>query len=160
MRLQTDLEFLQNELKRLNKKYYVDMFSTKLRGGKAFAVEQKIREFKKLLFKSKQLYKATKTGSLDPRKLIRKAVQNINNVNSQKYGVPPKTVEKKSLEDEKFLEVYDFHRMVRVSRDAKRYKHNDNRFDKKTWKKLRSPLTVREKVLVLAERQKKKRRAR
>ena len=108
------------------------MFSTKLRGGKAFAVEQKIREFKKLLFKSKQLYKATKTGSLDPRKLIRKAVQNINNVNSQKYGVPPKTVEKKSLEDEKFLEVYDFHRMVRVSRDAKRYKHNDNRFDKKT----------------------------
>ena len=132
MRLQTDLEFLQNELKRLNKKYYVDMFSTKLRGGKAFAVEQKIREFKKLLFKSKRLYKATKTGSLDPRKLIRKAVQNINNVNSQKYGVPPKTVEKKSLEDEKFLEVYDFHRMVRVSRDAERYKHNDNRFDKKT----------------------------
>ena len=132
MRLQTDLEFLQNELKRLNKKYNVDMFSTKLRGGKAFAVEQKIREFKKLLFKSERLYKATKTGSVDPTKLIRKAVQNINNVNSQKYGVPLKTVEKKSLKDEKFLEVYDFHRMVRVSRDAKRYKHNDNRFNKKT----------------------------
>ena len=30
------------------------MFSTNLRGGKAFATEQKIREFKKLLFKSKQ----------------------------------------------------------------------------------------------------------
>ena len=96
MRLQPDLEFLQNEIKKLNKKYNVDMFSTKLRGGKAFAAEQKIREFKKLLFKSKRLHKATKTGSLDPRKLIRKAVQNMNNVSSQKYGVPPKAVEKKS----------------------------------------------------------------
>ena len=121
------------------------MFSTKLRGGKAFAAEQKIREFKKLLFKSKQLHKATKTGRLDPRKLIRNVVQNMNNVNLQKYCVPPKTVEKKSLEDEKFREVYDFLRMVRVSRDAERYKGNDICFDKKTRKKLRSPLTVGEK---------------
>ena len=60
MRLQTDLEFLQNEIKKLNKKYNVDMFSTKLRGGKAFAAEQKIREFKKLLFKSKRLHKRPK----------------------------------------------------------------------------------------------------
>ena len=28
------------------------MFNTKVRGGKAFAAEQKIREFKKILFKS------------------------------------------------------------------------------------------------------------
>ena len=132
------------------------MFSTKLQGGKAFVTKQKIRKFKKLLFKSKRLHKVTKTGRLDPRKLIRNAVQNMNNVNSRKYGVPPETVEKKSVEDENFREVYDFHRMVRVSRDAKRYKHNDIRFDKKTYKKLRSPLTVREKVLVLAERLRKK----
>ena len=132
------------------------MFSTKLPGGKAFAAEQKIRESKKLLFKSKRLLKATKTGRLDPRKLIRNAVQNMNNVNSLKYGVPPKTVEKKPLKDVKFREVYDFHRMVRVSRDAKRYKRNDIRFDKKTRKKLRSPLTVGEKVLVLAQRLRKK----
>ena len=156
MRLQTDLEFLQNEIKKLNKKYSVDMFSTKLRGGKAFATEQKIREFKKLLFKSKPLHKVTKTGRLDPRKLIRNVVQNMNNINSQKYGVPPETVEKKCLEDEKFREVYDFHRMVRVSRDAERYKRNNIRFDKKTRKKLCSPLTVGEKVLVLAERLRKK----
>ena len=156
MRLQTDLEFLQNEIKKLNKKYNVDMFSTKLRGGKAFAAEQKIRGFKKLLFKSKRLHKATKTGRLDSRKLIRNAVQNMNNVNSQKYGVPPEMVEKKSLKDEKFREVYDFHRMVIVSRDAKRNKPNDIRFDKKTRKKLCSPLTVGEKVLVLAERLRKK----
>ena len=69
----------------------------------------------------------------------------MNNVNSQRYGVPPETVETKNFEDEKFREVYDFHRMVRVSRDAERYKRNDIRFDKKTRKKLRSPLTIGEK---------------
>ena len=107
------------------------MFSTKLHVRRAFSTEQKIREFKKLLFKSKRLHKATKTGRLDPRKLIRNAVQNMNNVNLQKYGVPLETVEKKSLEDEKFRAVYNFHRMFRVSRDVERYKHSDIRFGKK-----------------------------
>ena len=55
----------------------------------------------------------------------------MNNVNSQKYGVPPETFKKKSLEDKKFWEVYNFNRVVRVSRDAKRYKCNDIRFEKK-----------------------------
>ena len=82
----------------------------------------------------------------------------MNNVNSQKYGVPPETVKKKSLKDKKFQEVYNFHRMVRASRDAERYKLNDISFDKKTRKKLRSPLTIGEKMLVLAKRLRKKRR--
>ena len=80
----------------------------------------------------------------------------MNNVNSQKYGVPLKTAEKKSLEDEIFPEVYDFHRMGRVSRDTERYKRNDIRFEKKTRKKLRSSWTIGEKVLVLAEILRKK----
>ena len=80
----------------------------------------------------------------------------MNNLNSQNYGVPAKTVEKKSLIDEKLRQVYDFHRMVRVSKDAKRYKRNDIRFDKKSRKKLGSPLMVGEKVLVLAKRLRKK----
>ena len=45
MHLQTDLEFQQNEIKKLNQKYNFEMFSTRLRGGKAFAAERKIREF-------------------------------------------------------------------------------------------------------------------
>ena len=57
MRLQTDLEFQQNEIKKLNKKYNVEIFSTRLGGGKAFAAEQNIRECKKLLLKSKTLEK-------------------------------------------------------------------------------------------------------
>ena len=67
MRLQTDLEFQQREIMKLNKK---TMFSTKIRGGKAFAAEQKIREFKKLLLKSKSLHKSTSSRRLEPKKII------------------------------------------------------------------------------------------
>ena len=159
MRLQTDLEFRQNEIKKLNMKYNVEMFSSRTRGGKAFAAEQKIREFKKILFKSKRLHKAMKGKRLDSKKLIRKAVENMNNTNSQKYGFPPETVEKKALSDNIFREIYHFHRIVRVSKDPVRYKRYDIRIDKKLnsrRKQLREPLTIGERVLVLAERLKKK----
>ena len=36
------------------------MFHTRVRGGKAFAAEQKIREFKKLLLKMKNIVKGEK----------------------------------------------------------------------------------------------------
>ena len=45
MRLQTDLEFNQNQIKKLNNDFHVEIFHTKVRGGKAFAAEQKIRKF-------------------------------------------------------------------------------------------------------------------
>ena len=35
MRLQTDLEFRQNEIKKLNKNYNAEMFSSRVCGGKA-----------------------------------------------------------------------------------------------------------------------------
>ena len=44
MRLQTDLEFNQNQIKKLNIDFNVEMFHTKVRGGKVFAAEQRIRE--------------------------------------------------------------------------------------------------------------------
>ena len=159
MRLQTDLEFQQSEIKKLNVKYNVEMFSSRIRGGKAFAAEQKIREFKKILFKSKRLHKSTKGKRSDSKKLIRKAVENMNKTNSQKYDLPPETVEEKTLSDNIFREIYDFHRIVRVSKDAACYKRYDIRLDKKLKsrkKQLREPLTVRERVLVLAKRLKKK----
>ena len=40
MRLQTDLEFNQNKIKQLNKKYDVTMFSTRIREGKIYATDQ------------------------------------------------------------------------------------------------------------------------
>ena len=52
MRLQSDLEFKQNQILTLNNEFNVEMFHTRLKGGKAFAAEQKIREFKELLLRS------------------------------------------------------------------------------------------------------------
>ena len=49
--------------------------------------------------------------------------------------------------------------MIRVSKDAARYKHHDIQSDKKLYsrrKRLREPLMIGERVLVLAERLKKK----
>ena len=77
MRIQTDLEFQQNEIKRLNKKYNIEMFSGNIWGGKAFAAEQNIREFKKLLFKSKKLHKATSSKRMEPLKIIKKVPKNL-----------------------------------------------------------------------------------
>ena len=47
MRLQTDQVFKQRNIEELDKKFDVEMYSTHLRDGKAFAAEQKIRELKK-----------------------------------------------------------------------------------------------------------------
>ena len=35
MRLQTDLEFVQNEIRKINKKYHVEMFSSRVRDSKS-----------------------------------------------------------------------------------------------------------------------------
>ena len=83
LRIQTDLEFRQNEMKKFNQKYNIEMFSTHVRRGKAYPAKQKIREFKKLLFRSRGLHKATSTKRFNSRKLIRKAKENMNSVNSQ-----------------------------------------------------------------------------
>ena len=155
MRLQTDQEFQQNEIKKLNQKYNVEMFSTRLRGGKAFAVEQKIRELKKVIFKTKRTYKLQKK-KINSKQIIIKAVENLNKINSEKYGLPPDIIEKKSLESEYFKEIYDFHRLVKVTKGINRYERYNEKLDKKQKRKLREPLNINEKVLVLAERIKKK----
>ena len=155
MRLQVDLEFHQNKIKELNKKYNVDMFSTKTRGGKAFAAEQKIREFKKILFRIKKTYKRM-NKRLNSTKLIKKTVQNMNNTKSIKYDLEPEVIEKRSLTDDNFREQYDFYRLYRVTQAFKRYKKHDVSVDIRKRKKLREPLHVSDRVLILASRLKKK----
>ena len=51
MRLQVDNEFQQVKIKDLNNKNNVEMFTTSVRGGRAFAAEQKIRELKSKIAK-------------------------------------------------------------------------------------------------------------
>ena len=49
LRLQTDLEFKQSQMKNLNAEFNAEMFHTRIRGGNDFAAEQKVREFIKKL---------------------------------------------------------------------------------------------------------------
>ena len=70
-RLQIVQEFKQRKIEELNKKLDVEMYSTHLRGGKAFAAEQKIRELKKLLLRSKRIEKF-KDKRIKPKELIKK----------------------------------------------------------------------------------------
>ena len=154
MRLKTDLEFQQNEIKNLNKKYNVEMFSTRVRGGKAFAAEQKIREFKKLLLKVEALYKKNKT-KVKPSELIKKVTMNMNKTKTAEYQIEPENVEKKSLEDDNFREKFDFHRIDKVGKHNKSIKRYMAKKDENK-RKLRELLNIGERVLVLSERLKKK----
>ena len=110
------------------------MFSTKLRGGKAFAAEQKIREFKKLLLKMKTLFKKS-SKRLKPNEVIKKVTTNLNRTKTEKYQMEPEEVEK-------------------VGKHANRLDRYNIKKDINSPKKLRDPLQIREKVLVLAERKK------
>ena len=94
MKLQTGLEFQQNDIKKLNKIYNVERFSIRLKGGNAFAAEQKIRELKKLLLKSKNLSKKSKI-KIKPDKIIEQATNNMNKTKSEKYDIDPNAIEKK-----------------------------------------------------------------
>ena len=155
MHLQTDLEFQQNEIKKLNKKYNVEMFSTKVRGGKAFAAEQKIKEFKKMLLKLKDLFKKDRKR-MKPIEMIKKVTLNINKTKTQKYNIEPEEVERKALSDDIFREKFDFYRLEKVGKHAARLDRYNLKKDTQQPRKLRDPLSIGEKVLVLAERLKKK----
>ena len=156
MKLQTDLEFKQNEIKKLNQEYDVEMFHTRVRGGKAFAAEQKIGQFKKLLLKGKRLEKESRKR-LKPLQLISNVTKNMNNTISTKYGMTPEAVEQKSLakDGEYFTEVYDFLKVRKIGTNQARNLKYDLKKDRRK-KQLRSPLNLGEKVLILAERIKKK----
>ena len=143
MRLQTDLEFNQNKIKELNKKFDVDMFHTRLYGGKAFAAEQKIRELKKILLRSKRFEKLRKKR-IRPNELIRKAVQNMNGTVSTKYGFAPEIIEKRILDqkDSPYInEIYDFVRLRKVEKNKIRNAKYNQKIDRRK-RTLRSPLNL------------------
>ena len=133
------------------------MFHTKVPRGKAFAAEQKIREFKKILLRSKRFEKFRK-NRIKPNDLITKAAQNMNETISTKYQLAPETIEKKKLnpnDGKYFREIYDFMRIRKIENNQMRNSKYDQKIGRRK-KTLRSPLNLDEEVLVLAERLKKK----
>ena len=111
MKLQVDQEFQQLKIKDLNRQNNVKMFSTSLRGGKAFAAEQKIRELKTRISKLKgQKLKIT------PNKIIEISTKNMNIQPSKKYGISPDEVESRALKSEKFRTLFNMHRIEKTGK--------------------------------------------
>ena len=160
MRLKTDHKFQQTAIKKLNKEFNVDMYSTNLRGGKAFAAELKIRELINCSWDVNVFRKSfSKWIELIRNELIKKTTFNLNNTRSAKYGFSPEKIEEKSLEPERwqqFKETHDFSRLWRVKEVQGRSERYAKNLDARKKRKLSDPLDIGKKVLVLTERLKKK----
>ena len=87
MKLQVDQEFQQVRIKDLNDLNNVEMFSTSIRGGKAFAAEQKIRELKTRIAKL-----ASQKLKITPKKIIEMSTANMNIQSSKKFVFFPEEV--------------------------------------------------------------------
>ena len=127
MKLQVDQEILNI----LNN---VKIFSTSLRGGKAFAAEQKIRELKARISKLKgQKLKITSN------KIIEISTKNMNIQPSKKYGISPDEVESRALKSEKFRTLYNMHRIEKTGKLNIRM----DRYDQKKYSKKKKKTTRR-----------------
>ena len=146
VRLQDDNEFQQVKIKVLYDKNNVEMFTSSVRGIKAFTAKQKIRELKTRIAKlNAQKLKINHT------KIIQNSTQDMNIIKSIKYCMSPEEIDKRSLASEQFRTVFNMHRI-----ETSRKIHNIlDRYDKNWYskrKKLREELLIGEKLLVLAER--------
>ena len=82
----------------------------------------------------------------------------MNDTTSTKYELPPEMIEKRRLDPKDgkyFQEIYDFMRVKKIGNNQSRNDKYNQKLDRRK-RKLRSPLNVNEKVLILAERLKKK----
>ena len=147
MKLQVDQEFQQTKIKDLNELNNVDMFSTSVRGGKAFAAKQKIRELKTRVAKlNGQKLKVS------PNKIIETSTTNMNIQHSKKYGFSQEEVEKKALKSKRFRIVYNMHRIEKTHKLSQRQDAHDKKKYSRKRKELRDDLHIGERVYVLAER--------
>ena len=130
MRLQVDQEFQQVKKKVLNELNNLTMFSTSLRGGKAFDAEQKIRELKTRIEKL-----TSQKLKIPPKKIIEILTANMSIRPSAKYGFSPVEVEKRALESQKFKVFYNMHRLEKTNKLNQR----QDRYNKKnTWENEKS----------------------
>ena len=151
MTLQVNSEFQQVRIKDLNEMNNVEMFTTSAHRGKAFAAEQKIKELKTRISKLN-----AQKQNISSTKIILNSAINMNNVPSEKYGLTPEEIEKKSISNERFRTIFNMHPIERTELIHDRLTRYDKKKYDRTKKKLRENLNINEKVLVLAERIRKK----
>ena len=78
----------------------------------------------------------------------------MNDTISTKYELAPEMIKKRSLDPKDgkyFQEIYDFMRVKKIGNNQSRNDKYNQKLDRRK-RKLRSPLNVNEKVLILAER--------
>ena len=80
----------------------------------------------------------------------------MNNMKSVKYGLSPEEIEKRSLAGEQFKTIFNIHRIEKTKRLHDRLDRYEKKYYSAKRKKLSEELMIGEKVLVLAERIKKK----
>ena len=93
-----------------------------------------------------------------PNELIKKATFNLNNAWSAKCGYSPQQIQEQALYPKQrkyFQEVYDFDRLTKVRKNRDWLERFDAKVDTRK-KRLRQPLDIDKKVLVLTERFRKK----
>ena len=111
MRFQVDNEFQQVRIEDMNDENNVAMFTSSVRGGEAFAAEQKIRELKTRLSKlNAQKLKITHT------KIIKNSALYMNNRKSIKYGLSPEEIERRSFAGEQFKTIFNMHRIDKTKK--------------------------------------------
>ena len=135
----TDQEIKQRKNFELNKRYNVDMFSTAVRGGKAFAVEQKLRELKKSISKLKATEK-NPSKKINMYQIITKFVENMNSLPTAKYKHIPNDIENKILNSEVDRERFNFTRLLRIGKE--KAQHEDT-MEKFTWEKTKVKIVTR-----------------
>ena len=151
MKLQVDQEFQQVKIKDLNEINNVEMFSITLRGSKAFAAEQKIKELKARIAKLN-----VQKLKISPKKIIEIATANMNIQTSKKYGIPPEEIERKALSSERFRAVFNMLRLEKTQKVNQRQDRYDREKYSQKRKKLSDDLFIGKRVYVLAGRIKKK----
>lgn len=122
MRLQVENEFQQVKIKDLN----VTVFMTNIRGGKAFAAEQNIRELKTRISMLKAISDKNK-AKIPPKYIIKQSVENMDNVRSEKYNISPNEIKKRSLASKQFKTLFNFERIKK----SKQIPDRLDKYDKK-----------------------------
>lgn len=96
----------------------VSMFNIFMNGGKAYSAELN-REFKNIFFKKKSIQKKIHKH-LKLNDFIREVTNNMNKTKSVKCNSVLKQVEQKSLADDQYCKIFDFHCLTRVQNNAER----------------------------------------
>ena len=130
------------------------MFTASLKGEKAFAAGQKIRELKSRISKVRAISDEQK-AKIPLVTIIKQSAKNMNNVKNEKYGISSNVIEEKSLSSQTFRTLFNFKGIELSKNVSDRLEKMIEKNDTAKKKKICNSLEIGEKALVLDERIKK-----